>query len=87
MATTTYSLTNTWSSSARYTSSGSNDVRVSNPNDNVAIFFTLTNSDSAPSTDPAGSNKLLPGDKETIALSDGDRLWVSGQTGFAALEV
>lgn len=87
MATTAYPLVKTWSSSARYTATGSTDIRISNPNDNTAIFWTITTSDTTPAIDPAKSNKLFPGEKETITLALNDRLWSAGSNGFSVVEV
>lgn len=85
--TTTYPLVNSWSSSARYTAGAETPVRVSNPNDHTAIKIVVTDGDTTPTDDPAGVNTILPGQNTTITLATGERLWMLGQTGFAALEV
>lgn len=87
MANTTYTLSHTWGSSARYTASGSTDVNLSNPNDNKAIHWVITTSDTTPTDDPATVNKLLPGVDKSMTLSDGDRLWIAADGGYASVEV
>lgn len=85
--TTTYTLTNDWSASARYTAAAETPVRVSNPNDHTAIKMVITDGDTTPSDDPSGCLTILPGQSTTTTLATGERLWVMGQTGFATLEV
>lgn len=87
MATTVYTLESGWSATNRYTAGSETDVQVSNPNDTTAIHWTITTSDTVPSTDPANANKILVGDKQSLTLATGDRLWVCGSKGYATLEV
>ena len=87
MATTVYTLLPTWDSGARYTAGSETAVRLNNPNDNIAISFELTTSDTTPAVDPVNANKILPGDSVTITLATSDRLWVSGSKGYASLVI
>lgn len=79
MAATTYSATNAWSASNRYTALTLTDVMVIYPSltGAGAVAFSTTMGDAQPSITPAQAAKVLAGDKYAIQLLPQERLWIA----------
>lgn len=86
MADSVYTLSSSWSSSARYTAGSETEVNLANPNDDTVISWITTASDSTPSDDVVTANKIPPYGDKAITLAAGTRLWIAGAKGFARVE-
>ncbi len=88
MATTTYDTTAEWSASARYTAADDTDVLISNPSALTRLSFTITDSDTLPTTSVTRGSLVARESSQDIALVSGERLWLaSPQPSSAAIEV
>jgi hypothetical protein len=88
MATEIYETGPQWSASARYTASSDVDVLISNPSALTRITFTITQSDTVPTTSVTLGSLVPREGSQDLALESGDRLWLaSPQPASAAIEV
>ena len=87
MASTVYTLSNIWSTAAKYTAAAEVDILISNPNGNTVVTWTITASDTLPTVEESAGHPLLPHTSRAMTLASGERLWTTGPTGtFSTLE-
>ncbi|MDK3073803.1 hypothetical protein QO034_11825 [Sedimentitalea sp. JM2-8] len=86
MATTAYTLLDTWDAVNRYTAAGETDVILSNTGGRV-VTWTLTTNNLKPAVAISQGHPLLPYLSQAMKLKDGERLWMAGAGATASLGV
>ena len=85
MATTVLSVSEEWTAEGRYTAASAVDILLSNTQGGVQRFL-ITTDDTIPAPKPAEVHPLEPREKIPMQLNAGERLWVAGDVGKAAVE-
>lgn len=85
MVTTVLETKDEWDAAARFTALGDTDAMLSNTGGSTKRFLT-TMSDDIPVTPVAHAHPLSARERAPMQLLDGERLWVAGDVGTAAVE-
>jgi hypothetical protein len=86
MATTAYTLLDTWDAVNRHTAVGETDVILSNTGGRV-VTWALTSNNVQPSVAVSQGHPLLPYLSQSMRLRDGERLWFAGAGATASLGI
>ena len=84
MATLSYTLTLEWAAANRYTAAAEQDVLLSNSG-TYPMYFAITADDTPPTVASVRAHPLPIYASRAMQLQAGERLWLAGYAGHAAL--
>lgn len=85
MAIATYTVKPNWDPTVRFTATAETEIRITNPStgDKTSLRWVPTDDDTVPTVDPAVAAEIRNGDKDSITLKSGERIWFAGNGAFS----